>query len=180
MMALEKKYTLSRNLIIGENDLKTWCDEHGEKGQVIINEWDYEENGEISNYKAGSAQKVSFICNICGEKYIKEIRNRVAGRLHEPCGRRIGVENLKKYHKGHIEKRRTLKVMFPDILEEWDYEENSKNDMDPETLSGYSAKKAKWICKECGNKYEACIRMRTRFNSYCPVCMKKQYKNKIE
>lgn len=171
-MALEKKYTQVKHIIVGENDLLTWCMEHGEEGQNIINEWDEDKNGSMSNYKAGSNKSVHWICNICGQSYIKEIKNRVAGRLHEPCGRKRGVENLKQFHKKRMVFERSLAGVRPDLLTEWDYEKNDKCGDRPEYLSVQSSKYVNWVCKKCGNKWRAQIRMRSTYGYGCKACRK--------
>ena len=108
-MRLERKYTEERKVINGKNDLYTWCLEHGEFGQTLINEWDNQRNGDMRLYKPGSGRVVHWKCSVCGENYEKSIRTRVCGNIHEPCGRKRGRENLILYHK--------RRVKFEDSLE---------------------------------------------------------------
>ena len=171
-MTLEKKYTQVRNIVVGENDLLTWCKEHGEEGQIIIKEWDQNKNGSMSQYKAGSNKKVNWICSLCGEPYVKDIRSRVIGRIHEPCGRKRGLERLKQFHKEKITTEKSLEGVYPELLIEWNYEENSKLGYEPKYLSAYSSKRVSWICKSCGYKWKAQIRMRSKFGYGCKACRK--------
>lgn len=120
-MTLEEKYTSIKKLEVGKNDLLTWCKEHGEQGQEIINEWDEQKNGSMSRYKPGSSKRVYWNCSICGETYIKDIRSRVIGRIHEPCGKKLGVEKLKEYHRKKVNIDDSIAIKFKELNEEWDY-----------------------------------------------------------
>lgn len=35
---------MGSRLVQGVNDLETWCEQNGERGQLIIEEWDVEAN----------------------------------------------------------------------------------------------------------------------------------------
>ena len=169
-MKMEKKYTEHRKLRAGTNDALTWCLEHGDVGKIIILEWDMQKNGSMQNYKAGSDAKVHWKCHICGEEYIKSVRNRIAGRLHEPCGKKIGLEKLRKYHRDRIPYEKSIAYLFPELLEEWDYETNQKLGYDPKCTAAFSSRKVGWICKTCGRKWNACIRTRTKLGCGCKAC----------
>lgn len=171
-MALEKKYTSIKKLEVGKNDLLTWCKEHGEQGQEIIKEWNEQKNGSMSRYKPGSSKRVYWNCSICGETYIKDIRSRVIGRIHEPCGKKLGIEKLKEYHKRKVNLDDSLVVKFAELLEEWDYIANDRIGLDPTYLLPGSSKKAHWICSKCGNQYWQYIRLRTQQGYGCKQCKK--------
>lgn len=171
-MALEEKYTNIKKLEVGKNDLLTWCNEHEEQGQKLISEWNEQKNGSMSNYKAGSSKRVYWNCSICGEEYIKDIRSRVIGRIHNPCGKKIGAEKLREYHKKRVNIDDSLAVKFADLLEEWDYIANDREGLDPTYLLPGSSKKAHWICNKCGNHYQQYIRLRTQQGYGCKQCKK--------
>ena len=170
---IEKKYTEHRKLIVGENDLLTWCKDHGEQGQIIINEWDTSKNGDMTNYKPGSAIKVYWKCSICNTTYIKRVQDRILGKMHEPCGIKHGIEKLKQYNRDKMKFENTLAGKYPELLEEWDYEANTKMGCDPKYLSAYSSKRVYWICKTCRNKYSMEIRNRTAQGRKCKACKQK-------
>lgn len=174
-MALEKKYTSIKKVVVGENDLLTWCKEHGELGQEIINEWVEQKNGSMSHYKAGSSKRVYWKCSICGEEYIKDIHSRVLGGIHAPCGKKRGIERLKEYHRNKINLDDSLAVKYADLLDEWDYIVNDSEGLDPTYLLPGSSKKAHWICSKCGNHYKQYIRLRTQRGYGCKLC-KKEYR----
>ena len=173
-MTLEEKYTNSRKLKVGENDLLTWCKDHGDFGQELIKEWDEQRNGSMSSYKAGSSKVVYWKCSICGEIYTKNIRSRVLGRFHEPCGKKKGIENLKKYHKKKVNINDSLAVKYTELMDEWDYIANEIMGLDPTYLLPGSSKKVYWICKQCGNHYQQYIRLRTQQGYGCKQCQKIQ------
>lgn len=177
MAKLETKYTEDYKLIVGKNDLLTWCNEHEELGETIKSEWDEELNGSMSNYKPGSGQKVWFKCSICGKAYCKSIKERVNNIIHEPCGRELGKQRLKMYFKENIEKEKTLAYAFPYLLDEWDYDRNSAEGFDPEHISYNSSMRVHWKCKECGKEYDAFVRNRTTQPNGCKACRKLKKNN---
>ncbi|MBQ8418585.1 MAG: hypothetical protein IJX10_08165 [Phascolarctobacterium sp.] len=64
-----------------------------------------------------------------------------------------------------------LKSKFPDLIEEWDYENNDDN---PENYVYSSSKKVNWVCKRCGHRWKTSICHRTgNRKSGCPECAKK-------
>ena len=69
-------------------------------------------------------------------------------------------------HKRPIPGKTDLASQRPDLLEEWDYEKNSKQ---PNQYLVRSNKKVSWICKY-GHKWDAPINNRVSGNTGCPVC----------
>lgn len=55
-----------------------------------------------------------------------------------------------------------------ELMSEWDYEKNV--DLDPNTLTAGSNKKAWWICKHCGHKWRTAIHHRAIGKQDCPKC----------
>ena len=71
-----------------------------------------------------------------------------------------------------IEKEGSFADNYPELLREWDYEEN-KN-IDPFKYVSKSSKKVHWKCSK-GHKWEAIIVSRTRENGTgCPICAGKK------
>lgn len=70
-------------LVQGVNDLETWCAEHGGKGQIIMQEWNYEQNArygmflEPRDFSYGTDKKVWWRCCRCGNEYELSIRRRL-------------------------------------------------------------------------------------------------------
>lgn len=56
------------------------------------------------------------------------------------------------------------------LMEEWDYEKNSAEGLDPKKLFRSSRLRANWICKTCGHQWTTGIANRGLHNSGCPKC----------
>lgn len=63
---------------------------------------------------------------------------------------------------------RTIAVMRPDLLEEWDWEKNNEIGLDPYKLTVGSNKKANWVCSK-GHTWDAMIYSRHSGRG-CPTC----------
>lgn len=65
----------------------------------------------------------------------------------------------------------SLKILRPDIAEQWDYEKNFP--LSPEMFSTGSNYKAWWKCTKCGRSYLSAINHKNRNDSrVCPKCSK--------
>ena len=62
---------------------------------------------------------------------------------------------------------RSLASIAPNLVEEWDFEKNYG--LKPDCIPAYSAIKAWWICRECGNNWRAGIYSRVNGRG-CPLC----------
>ena len=67
----------------------------------------------------------------------------------------------------HKNDKRSLKARRPDLVEEWDYEQNGS--LKPEHVTEYSHKKVWWLCEKCGHSWEALIYSRSN-GAGCPCC----------
>lgn len=68
-------------------------------------------------------------------------------------------------------KERTLKSMYPEITDEWNYEKNGE--LNPEQFTFGSNKKVWWKCSVCGHEWKTKICHRTSSGSGCPLCCKR-------
>ena len=141
-------------VIEGLNDLATMYPE-------IAKQWHPTANGQLlPNKIAPKSNKKYFWLCANGHTYESTADHRVRGSGCPYCGN-------KKVLLGFND----LKTIYPELLVEWDYENNDKQ---PEEFVFSSRKKAKWICKTCGNKWEASIDHRTgKRKTGCPECAKK-------
>lgn len=126
----------------------------------LMKEWDWEENRKRNldpeKLTAGSGKKPSWICSQ-GHRWDTTINHRAKRGSGCPyCSN-------KKILKGFND----LQFLRPDLMEEWDFEENI---IDPSTVALKSNKDAKWICPK-GHKYERKIYLRADGKG-CPICMK--------
>ena len=66
-------------------------------------------------------------------------------------------------------KNNCIAISNPEILDEWDYDENEKIGISPFNVSKGTSLKANWICNK-GHKYKASIATKTNQHTGCPYC----------
>jgi len=139
-----------RMVIKGVNDLAT-------KFPYLLEEWDYEKNTDISPEKisAGNGKKVWWRCKN-GHSWQDTINHRTDGRGCPYCGNKKVITGVNDFATTH-----------PQLLKEWDYENNTAK---PTEIVAGSSKKVKWICSNCGHRFETSLVNRTRFHTRCPKC----------
>lgn len=59
------------------------------------------------------------------------------------------------------------------LMDEWDWDQNSKENLDPNILRCGSSVSANWICSKCGNHWKTRISHRAVDGSICPECNKR-------
>lgn len=130
----------------------------------------------VEDLTDGSHTMVRFICDYCDgenqteEKYkwnrYRNLKNNLKNNKKDcciPC--RSGKAGAANFNKD-----KSLKVMCPNLLNEWDY---TKNKITPDTIGYKSSKKAWWKCQK-GHEWEALIHNRAKGNSNCPYCSNKR------
>jgi len=70
-------------------------------------------------------------------------------------------------------KNNCIAISNPEVLDEWDYDENEKIGISPYNVTKGTSLKVNWICDK-GHKYKAAISMRTSQHTGCPFCSKKK------
>ena len=126
----------------------------------LLEEWDYDKNGDPNNYTRGSNKKVSWICknNVCGcHVWDARVSNRANGNGCPYCSGRSACIHT------------SIVTTHPELVEEWDY---SKNTIHPSQVSAGSGEKVSWICKSgaCGcHVWDAPVYSRTS-GAGCPYC----------
>ena len=177
-----------RYLCIGKNDLLTWCKEHGERGKLLMKEWDSEKNyGNVCGWDMQLGMenvmfnttlvKCDWICSECGEEFQMTPRARtVDGQGCRKCGKkRAGLKNhqnaLKEnnLHMWCMENGEFGKI----LLEEWDTEKNRKElGKEITDVTAGTNKKVYWICSKCGRSYEKEVSYRVACRGGCKNCNK--------
>ena len=136
----------------------------------IAAEWDYEENYPLipENFPPHSNERVSWICKNCGHKWKAAIGDRTGEEKNgcPICAKKRGA--LKRI-QALVEKNGSLAALYPELLEEWDFEENKKIGLDPFSVTPGSGKKANWVCKKCGYPWKTDVHHRVHGRS-CPYC----------
>ncbi|MCQ2428340.1 MAG: hypothetical protein MJ137_08100 [Clostridia bacterium] len=131
------------------------------ENERVFSEWDWEKNSilNIDPYKItqGSTKRVFWLCSK-NHSWKARIDHRYLSGSNCPY-----CQGLKA-----VKGENDLATLFPDLLLEWDYSENT---IDPTEILPGSGKKAKWICAVCGNHYDQSINKRTNQGG-CPACAK--------
>lgn len=71
------------------------------------------------------------------------------------------------------EKKKKYVSDYAQLMEEWDWEQNERENLDPQKLTYGSGKKANWICSQ-GHNWKTSIYHRTERGTKCPYCSNKK------
>lgn len=123
--------------------------------------WDYENNSEdIDNLSYYSKNPAYWKCPKCGLSWEEEI-NFISKRSN-PCPNCSKVAKL-------IQGVNDLATLRPDLLKDWDWNNNYKL---PEELTLGARYRASWVCHVCGHSWESRLDSRTKNMHGCPMCAK--------
>lgn len=132
----------------------------------LSKEWDEERNGKITPdmVAAGSNQKYYWRCPICDNVY-------EASPKHKSHGTDCPVCSSKSVMSGFND----LKTVYPELLKEWDYEQNS---LDPSDVLAGGTTPYYWKCA-LGHSYLCTIPNRIK-GCNCSICSgKKSYQDSM-
>ena len=140
-------------LIQGKNDLATLRSD-------LAAQWDYEKNDYgPENYTSHSGMRVYWKCGTCGQSWIATINDRSNGRGCPFCAGDRPIPG-----------KTDLAALRPDLVAQWDYE---NNDRYPECFTLHSGTRVFWKCQVCGQSWIATINDRSK-NHNCPYCSRKK------
>ena len=125
----------------------------------IAKEWDYDKNGQLrpEEFKPHSNVIVYWKCTN-GHSWKADINHRTSGKGCPYCA---GKKVLKGYND--------LASQYPELLREWDYENNLP--IKPDEIAAHSSKVVNWKCSKCGGKWKSPVLRRTSgYHSGCPYC----------
>ena len=145
------------------NSLYCWCIEnHKEK---LLEEWDYENNGNVTPKDIAKASNVKFywVCSKCGHRWMANPSHRINGRGCPKCAKKKAADRYSTV----TDINNSVLVKYPEIAKEWDYD---KNERGPETYYPQSNLKVWWKCSKCHSEWETSIEKRCKRNHGCPVC----------
>ncbi len=129
----------------------------------LLYEWDYEKNTiDPKSIGSGSHIKVWWKCKDCGHEWQATISSRTIGRGCPVC-----AYKKRAISKTNADYRDSIAALYPELLEEWDYEQNGV--LSPETVYPGSSKKVWWKCKKCHQRYYSSVNNRIN-GSGCPLC----------
>lgn len=129
--------------------------------ESLLLEWDYEKNGNVdpASVKDHSNKKFFWICPKGHPSYLMPVTKRSIGHGCPVCSNHKIIKGINDFETTN-----------PELMQEWFWEENNKEGVDPSTFSSGSSRLAWWKCKKCGNTWRASISNRTRIHSGCPYC----------
>lgn len=157
-----------RKIVSGINDLES-------RRPDLAVEWHPTLNGNLvpSQIAPNYSKKVWWKCSTCGKNFQQTPNKRVSGNQGCPdCGRLKLADSI---HNNSLQQgRNSLASKCPDLLQEWDYEKNSRICMPNEVTVGNSDLSINWKCATCGYEWRASAYSRVRLKSGCPECAKKK------
>ena len=156
-------YCANKKVLVGFNDLKTWCKDNGM--DFLINEFDYNKNPfDITTILPSSGKMIWWLCPN-GHSYSTYLSHRTKMRTSCPyCSN-------KKLLSGYND----LATTHPHIAKEWDYDKNG--DVKPsDVMAGSNIKKYWFICPN-KHSYSATLLNRKKGRG-CPECYKIKRKKK--
>lgn len=148
--------------------LYEWCQEHGERGQQLLQEWtglDEDNNPiDINEVSYGSGKKVQWECKE-GHNWLSAIYSRTYGRGCPYCSKnRVSVRNsLKIWCKNN-------KKYGQQLLQEWTGSDKDFYDINIHAVSCTSKKKVYWRCEK-GHLWTESIVSRVIRKRDCPYCV---------
>ncbi len=141
-----------RTLMRGINDFASVCPN-------LLDEWDYEKNNiNPHDITYGTHKKAFWKCKK-GHSWEASIHGRRNGNKCPICSGMIPEEGVND-----------LQTLYPELMGEWNYEENCKRNLFPNMLKEKSNQKASWKCKK-GHIWDAVIAQRTQYCTSCPYCV---------
>lgn len=148
-------YCAAKKVLSGYNDLLS-------KNPLFMKEWDYDKNNSLDPAKIyyNSNLKVWWKC-VKGHSWLAKISSRFKSGCPYCQGKLVSEENC-------------LATKYPSIATEWDF---AKNIGSPKDYTAHSGKKFWWICRTCGNNWQATINKRTNGRG-CPICAKEKRKSR--
>ena len=138
----------------------------------LAKQWDYEKNEGLlpEQFAVHSNERVNWICDKCGHHWSARIseRTREDGKK-TGCPKCNAKDGRNKQIQLKIQEGGSLAELYPDLMEEWDFD---KNEINPYSVLPNSAEHAFWICSKCGYRWETKIANRTSKGHGCRLCSK--------
>lgn len=167
---------------IDPNSLYSWCKENGERGELLLKEWDLEKNLNVIDesiepryVSATDVKTYWWKCSTCGHSYKSApYRRTKMGHNCRYCGNKSrGFKervNASKNGNDLMSWCENNGDFGSALLKEWDYEKNSSDGIEIDEISARSGKGVHWICQRCGKDFEKKVYLRVSARSGCPHC----------
>lgn len=128
----------------------------GFKYPYLAEEWDSINGITPYDVKPSSDIIVYWICRFCKTSYNSSVYSRTNGSYCSYCSNK----------KIREDKGNSLAIKYPELIDEWD----PNNKLSPYEVFPASSIMVGWICRVCGDDWEAIISSRTRLGTGCPAC----------
>ena len=157
-------YCSGKKVLEGFNDFKTLFPDIAVEWHPTLNE-----PLKATMIAAHSNKIVWWKCSKCGYEWKTKVNDRANGKGCSKCATK---KRIKSFRENNYLKRgeNDLETLRPDLLTEWDFENNA--DRRPNDYTCSSKEKIWWKCSICGYVWQATISNRANHNSGCPKCMK--------
>jgi very-short-patch-repair endonuclease/DNA-directed RNA polymerase subunit RPC12/RpoP len=169
---------------VNERSLLHWCRTHGERGKLLIREWDAEKNiNEFGMpvlmqevYAATTGKKYWWTCSECGEDFLMCADCRT--RQNQGCPR-CGNKNKGSTNRKNAAQNgndllsfcRNNGVFGSTLTKEWDEQKNLEvHGLSMRDVAKKSSLEAFWICGRCGYRYQKSVYKRVALGLGCPAC----------
>lgn len=129
----------------------------------LMKEWDWKKNKNLEpkNLTSGSHEKVWWKCKKEHE-WEAIVHTRMKGVGCPYCAGKKAIKGIND-----------LETLYPNLIEEWDFDQNDKLGIKPNEISTGSKKKVNWICNK-GHKYIKSVYDKTHGTNCCPYCSNKK------
>lgn len=147
------------------NNLYLWCQEHGEYGKKLLEEYSTKNEKRLDEVAPKTDYKAKWVCSACGFEWEAQMQHRTrnysgcpscAGRVHE-------TNNLYLWCMRNGERGQRILLEY-----------SSKNELLPEEIAPMSGKKVYWKCSACGHEWKTSLLCRVSVGTDCPKCDKTQ------
>lgn len=166
-------------LVIGKNDLYTWC-QNNEYGKILLKQWiGLDEDGNEVSMKLltpGSHKKVQWKCDRCNNIWISDIVHRTYNNSGcRYCRNDIISNRIKtlKTKQGKNDLYTWCQNNDKEIIKDWTGLDEQGNSIDIHSIARGSHVRMKWKCHVCSHIWIAEIHARTSvYHTGCPECSK--------
>jgi rubrerythrin len=158
-----------------------------ERCPSVAAEWHPTLNGDLTpaDVAFSRKEKATWLCRTCGNVWDASIGNRARGAGCPPCGRSARARAMrgrklprgpklpvarepKKSSNSAPRQGDSFADCFPEAAAEWHPTLNG--DLTPDKVGHASNRRATWLCRTCGYKWDAVIQSRGRGGAGCPRC----------
>jgi hypothetical protein len=147
-------------------NFKMWCEQNGELGQRMIDEWDNDAHQKaMTDVRKGSAYRAWWKCRVCAHKWAACVKPRT--RKTSPTGCPGCAGKVPTSYNNLTLLCRNSGGRLDHLPGEWNHPTNR---MEEYTPSSHSI--VPWKCRGCGHEFNARINNRTHGErpSGCPAC----------